>query len=78
MTLLEQARAVEVNRRSRLRDVTPGEVEVAVAFLRGEIRPSQVAAVFRLRESAVYTRVISILRCAVDRGMLSLEVKRAP
>ncbi len=81
MSLLEKAKAlvIEDHRRRKMTDVALREgVELAVAFIRGEVREPAVSAALECAPGAGRTILLRLLRDGVAMGLVSVEMKVTP
>lgn len=73
MTLLEQAKLAATGGKPPA-TVTPEQVEVLLAFIRGEVTYGQLGeAICVTRSSGVAARTVSLLRRAVQLGLVKVE-----
>jgi hypothetical protein len=73
MTLLDDAKALPVEANAQ-RSPDPEVVELALAWLRGEITTRQAAGALKCSQHNVYTRMASALRSAVGARMIELRI----
>lgn len=71
-TLLEKARKVPVARRTYETD--PEILEAAIAWLKGEVKGSQLAAVWGIKQNAVNAKLLGEIKNAARQGRLKLEL----
>ena len=69
-SLLEQAKAVEVKFHGKKHNVTREEVELAVAFLNGDITATQMSTVQKASTANAYYAAGSIIRRAKASGLI--------
>lgn len=81
MKLLDSAKAVKTRTYTPAVDCTAPlreQVEVAVAYLKGEIRLSQASAVLAPNKSRSIAQfaIVPILRRAMECGLISIHLRR--
>jgi hypothetical protein len=67
-SLLEQAQTVTQHRKQK--QATNQEIELALAWAKGDINTHQVSRVLNITSSNTYSRMASLLRSAVQQGIL--------
>ena len=72
-TLLQRARRVPISRGAGY-EVDPEILEAAVAWLKGDVSGSQIAAVWKVKPNMVNAKFLSELKNAARAGKLRIEV----
>lgn len=75
-TLLEKALASKPNARNNHANINKEDIELAVEFHRGNVRPIQAMAAMGIRNSAVLAnRMQTVLKYAIHIGVVELKYK---
>jgi len=70
-TLLEKAKDTPTNRKER--KISQEEIELAVAWVNGELRTTQVARACEMAPNNCMYRIATSLRAAKERGLISIQ-----